>query len=165
MEDALLRWPVGAAGRTFSALSLQDSAGRSAVREQRFTLEEELIPGFGLVQSFLLLTDHYILGRAAFIFTVLINLGGLVAFRYMRLSISRGEPARAPLSGSDSDAVFLRCDVSVFFSPFCSGLPAQACSALQLLSRTDAFFYSLLLFNLCTAVGETAASPFGASPR
>lgn len=80
----------------FFALSLQDSAGRSSVREQHFTLEDDLIPGFGLVQSFLLLTDHYVLGRAAFIFTVLMNVGGLMAFRFTRLSVSRGEPPLAP---------------------------------------------------------------------
>lgn len=77
------------------ALSLQDSAGRSSLREQHFTLEADLIPGFGLVQSFLLLTDHYILGRAAFVFTILMNVGGLMAFRFTRLSVSRGEPSRS----------------------------------------------------------------------
>ncbi|TWW71827.1 transmembrane protein 62 [Takifugu flavidus] len=103
-------------------VKVEDSAGRSSAREQHFTLEDNLIPGFGLVQSFLLLTDHYILGRALFIFTVVMNVGGLMAFRFMRVSVSRG-------------------------------LPAHACFALQLVSRTDAFFYSLLLFNLCTALG------------
>lgn len=78
-------------GFCFAAPS-QDSAGRLSVREQHFTLEDNLIPGFGLVQSFLLLTDHYILGRAAFIFTILVNVGGLMAFRFMRVSVSRGEP-------------------------------------------------------------------------
>lgn len=77
-------------------LSAQDSAGRSAVREQHFTLEDNLIPGFGLVQSFLLLTDHYILGRALFVFTIVMNVGGLTAFRFMRVSASRGEPALVP---------------------------------------------------------------------
>lgn len=48
---------------------------------------------------------------------------------------------------------------------FCAGLPAHACLALQLVSRTDAFFYSLLLFNLCTALGETAVTSFKTSPR
>uniref|UniRef100_H3DPL8 Transmembrane protein 62 n=1 Tax=Tetraodon nigroviridis TaxID=99883 RepID=H3DPL8_TETNG len=108
-------------------VKVEDSAGRSWVREQRFTLEDDLIPGFGLVQSFLLLTDHYVLGRAAFVFTVLMNVGGLMAFRFTRLSVREG--------------------------PLRPGLPAHACLALQLVSRTDAFFYSLLLFNLCTAVG------------
>lgn len=65
------------------------------MREQRFTLEDDLIPGFGLVQSFLLLTDHYVLGRAAFVFTVLMNVGGLMAFRFTRLSVREGEPPLA----------------------------------------------------------------------
>lgn len=91
------------------------------MREQQFTLEDDLIPGFGLVQSFLLLTDHYILGRAAFIFTILMNVGGLMAFRFMRLSVSRGEPPLALLSGSeDSDILFRlcekHCEVRMFFS-------------------------------------------------
>lgn len=103
-EAALLPRPVGAACRTcFVAVSLQDSAGRSSVREQQFTLEDDLIPGFGLVQSFLLLTDHYILGRAAFIFTILMNVGGLTAFRFMRLSVTRGEPPL--LTGSEEHSV------------------------------------------------------------
>lgn len=95
MEDAPAssRWSCSSDA---SLLSLQDSAGRSSVREQRFTLEDELIPGFGLVQSFLLLTDHYVLGRAAFIFAIVMNVGGLMAFRFVRLSVGRGEPPPAP---------------------------------------------------------------------
>lgn len=84
------------------------------MREQHFTLEADLIPGFGLVQSFLLLTDHYILGRAAFIFTILVNVGGLMAFRFTRLSVSRGEPppapapSRSPWESEDWDVPFLQ---------------------------------------------------------
>uniref|UniRef100_A0A3B4U5A8 Transmembrane protein 62 n=1 Tax=Seriola dumerili TaxID=41447 RepID=A0A3B4U5A8_SERDU len=70
----------------------QDSAGRSTVREQHFTLEDDLTPSFGFVQSFILLTDHYIL------------------------------------------------------------LTSQACMSLHLVSKMDTFYYSLLLFNLCTAL-------------
>lgn len=79
-----------------SAVSLpvtldQDSAGRSAVREQHFTLEDGLTPSFGFVQSFILLTDHYILGRVLFISTVLLNMGVLLAFRFHQLPNDRGE--------------------------------------------------------------------------
>lgn len=94
----------------FFLLSAQDSAGRSSVREQHFTLEDNLIPGFGLIQSFLLLTDHYILGRALFIFTIVMNVGGLMAFRFMRVSVSRGEPPLVP-SHSCLDTVKSRCSV------------------------------------------------------
>lgn len=70
---------------------LQDSAGRSSVREQHFTLENSLTPSFGFVQSFILLTDHYILGRLAFIFMMLLNVGVLLAFRFLRVPPGRGE--------------------------------------------------------------------------
>lgn len=74
------------------------------MREQHFTLEDSLIPGFGLVQSFLLLTDHYVLGRALFIFTIVMNVGGLMAFRFMRVSLSRGaSPPHPPLLSGHSD--------------------------------------------------------------
>uniref|UniRef100_A0A673KIZ9 Transmembrane protein 62-like n=1 Tax=Sinocyclocheilus rhinocerous TaxID=307959 RepID=A0A673KIZ9_9TELE len=42
-------------------VKVENSAGRSKVREQQFTLEEGLTPSFGFMQSFILLTDHYIL--------------------------------------------------------------------------------------------------------
>ncbi|TMS21119.1 Transmembrane protein 62 [Larimichthys crocea] len=100
----------------------QDSAGRTSVREQHFTLEEDLTPSFGFVQSFILLTDHYILARVAFIFMMLLNVGVLLAFRFLRVPSGRG-------------------------------LSYQACMSLKLVSTMDTFYYSLLLFNLCTAFG------------
>ncbi|XP_028995945.1 transmembrane protein 62 [Betta splendens] len=103
-------------------VKVEDSAGRSTVREQHFTLEDKLTPSFGFVQSFILLTDHYILGRVAFIFTTLLNIGVLLAFRFLRVPVGRG-------------------------------LPSQACMSLHLVSKVDTFYYSLLLFNLCTALG------------
>lgn len=69
----------------------QDAAGRSSVREQHFTLEGDLTPTFGFVQSFILLTDHYVLGRVAFIFMMLLNIGVLMAFRFMPILSGRGE--------------------------------------------------------------------------
>uniref|UniRef100_A0AAY4BBD1 Transmembrane protein 62 n=1 Tax=Denticeps clupeoides TaxID=299321 RepID=A0AAY4BBD1_9TELE len=45
------------------SVRVEDSAGRWKVREQQFTMEEELTPSFGLAQSFILLTDHYVLVR------------------------------------------------------------------------------------------------------
>lgn len=72
---------------------VQDSVGRTAVKEQHFSLEDGLTPSFGFVQSFILLTDHYILGRAVFIFTVLLNVGVLLVFRCLHFSPGRGEAA------------------------------------------------------------------------
>lgn len=79
---------------------LQDSAGRSSVREQHFTLEDGLTPSFGFVQSFILLTDHYILGRLAFIFMMLLNVGVLLAFRFLRVPPGRGEQHISTVSAS-----------------------------------------------------------------
>lgn len=103
-------------------IKVEDSAGRSSVREQHFTLEDSVTPSFGFAQSFILLTDHYILGRLAFIFIMLLNVGVLLAFRFLRVPPGRG-------------------------------LTSQACMSLHMVSTMDTFYYSLLLFNLCTALG------------
>ncbi|KAJ0062885.1 hypothetical protein NL108_008222, partial [Boleophthalmus pectinirostris] len=110
------------------SVTVQDSSGRSSVKQQLFSLEEGLTPSFGFVQSFILLTDHHVLGRAAFAFTVLLNIGGLLVFR--RISLSSGRV----------------CGVV-------PGLLSRACASLQLVSQMNMFYYSLLLFNLCTALG------------
>ncbi|XP_046874014.1 transmembrane protein 62 [Hypomesus transpacificus] len=106
------------------SVKVEDSAGRSTVREQHFSLEGDISPSFGFFQSFILLSDHYILARAAFVTVTLLNVGVLVLFRFLR-----APPARV------------------------SGPSSQVCLSLHLLSKTDAFYYSLLLFNLCTALG------------
>ncbi|XP_030642439.1 transmembrane protein 62 isoform X2 [Chanos chanos] len=103
-------------------VKVEDSAGRSIVREQLFTLEEDLSPGFGFLQSFILLTDHYILARIAFVLVVLLNIGALVVFRFLQI-------------------------------PSVRGLSSQACMSLHLVSKISSFYYSLLLLNLCTALG------------
>lgn len=80
----------------------KDSAGRSTVREQHFTLEDDLTPSFGFVQSFILLTDHYILGRVAFAFMMLLNVGVLLAFRFLRVPSGRGELSPSTLQTDTS---------------------------------------------------------------
>ncbi|XP_028294515.1 transmembrane protein 62 isoform X3 [Gouania willdenowi] len=105
-------------------VKVEDSSGRSSVREQHFTLEEGVTPSFGFVQSFILLTDHYVLGRVAFMLVMLLNLGVLVAFRFMQLPSSRSR-----------------------------GLFPNVLMSLHLVSKVDIFYYSLLFFNLCTAIG------------
>uniref|UniRef100_A0A672J249 Uncharacterized protein n=2 Tax=Salarias fasciatus TaxID=181472 RepID=A0A672J249_SALFA len=104
------------------SVKVEDSAGRSSVREQHFTLEDNVTPSFGFGQSFILLTDHYILGRVAFILVMLLNVGVLLAFRLISVPAGRG-------------------------------LVSQVCTSLHLVSKMDSFYYSLLLFNLCTALG------------
>lgn len=104
------------------SVTVQDAAGRSMVKQQLFSLEHDLTPSFGFVQSFILLTDHYVLGRVAFAFAVLLNIGGLMLFRWRTFYSGRG----------------------VF---------SKACASLQLVSKMNMFYYSLLIFNLCTAFG------------
>ncbi|KAJ3613689.1 hypothetical protein NHX12_019935 [Muraenolepis orangiensis] len=107
------------------AVTVEDASGRSRLKEQQFTLEEDVSPGFSLAQSFILLTDHYVLGRAAFLAAVLLSVGTLVLFRFLPLPSGRATV----------------------------GLIAPVKMSLHLLSKTDFFYYSLLLFNLCTAFG------------
>uniref|UniRef100_A0A8C1B268 Transmembrane protein 62 n=1 Tax=Cyprinus carpio carpio TaxID=630221 RepID=A0A8C1B268_CYPCA len=61
----VLQWDpmLYATGLHTIRVKVEDSAGRSKVREQQFTLEEDLAPSFGFMQSFILLTDHYILNN------------------------------------------------------------------------------------------------------
>ncbi|XP_013871972.1 transmembrane protein 62 [Austrofundulus limnaeus] len=106
-------------------VKVEDSAGRSVVKEQHFTLEDGLTPSFSFVQSFILLTDHYILGRVLFIFTMLLNVIVLLAFRFHQLPNGKGF----------------------------TGLTSSVCFSLHIISKTNSFYYSLLLFNLCTALG------------
>ncbi|XP_070972434.1 transmembrane protein 62 isoform X1 [Oncorhynchus clarkii lewisi] len=113
------------AGLHTVTVKVKDAVGRLTFREQLFTLEEDLSPSFGFFQSFILLTDHYILARVAFVAGMLLNIGVLVAFRFMPLPSVRGS----------------------------SSLSSCACLSLRLVSKADTFYYSLLLFNLCTALG------------
>lgn len=80
------------------AVKVEDAAGRSALQERRFTLEPGVTPSFGFVQSFILLTDHYVLGRVAFLLIILLNLGVLLAFRVMQVPACRGLSSPACIS-------------------------------------------------------------------
>uniref|UniRef100_A0A671LSP4 Transmembrane protein 62-like n=1 Tax=Sinocyclocheilus anshuiensis TaxID=1608454 RepID=A0A671LSP4_9TELE len=72
----VLQWDptLYATGLHTIRVKVEDSAGRSKVREQQFTLEEDLTPSFGFMQSFILLTDHYILSNMFFYSLLLFNL-------------------------------------------------------------------------------------------
>uniref|UniRef100_A0AAV2JI22 Transmembrane protein 62 n=1 Tax=Knipowitschia caucasica TaxID=637954 RepID=A0AAV2JI22_KNICA len=106
------------------SITAQDSSGRSVVKQQHFSLEDNLTLSFGFVQSFILLTDHHVLGKVAFAVTVLLNVGALLLFRRTRFTGVQPK-----------------------------GLVSSCCSSLQLLSQRNWFYYSLLLFNLSTAFG------------
>ncbi|KAI5616782.1 transmembrane protein 62 [Silurus asotus] len=100
----------------------ENLAGQTKVKEQLFTMQEDLTPSFGFLQSFILLTDHYILARILFVAVVLLNVGVLVVFRFKQMPAARG-------------------------------LLSQALFSLHLVSNINTFYYTLLLFNLCTALG------------
>lgn len=72
------------------SVTVTDSVGRSTVKQQLFSLEDGLTPSFGFAQSFILLTDHYVLGRVAFALAILVNIGGLVLFRWTSFYSGRG---------------------------------------------------------------------------
>ncbi|KAJ7990847.1 hypothetical protein DPEC_G00291160 [Dallia pectoralis] len=107
------------------SVRVEDAVGRWTVREQIFTLELSLTPGFSFFQSFILLTDHYILARLAFVVLALLNAGVLMVFRFMTVPTVRA---------SSGPFIWIRL-------------------SLHLVSKTDTFYYSLTLFNLCTAFG------------
>uniref|UniRef100_A0A8C7SQJ4 Transmembrane protein 62 n=1 Tax=Oncorhynchus mykiss TaxID=8022 RepID=A0A8C7SQJ4_ONCMY len=100
------------AGLHTVTVKVKDAVGRSTFREQLFTLEEDLSPSFGFFQSFILLTDHYILVR--------------------RQRTILDCPVRLEIRTGDLPVVDL---------------------PLSLYVISDTFYYSLLLFNLCTALG------------
>nr|XP_061798573.1 transmembrane protein 62-like [Nerophis lumbriciformis] len=106
-------------------VQVEDSLHRQSTREHHFTLDKNgVTPSFSFAQSFILLTDHYVVGRAAFAITILLNLGLLLSFRFIRHTpAGRG------------------------------GWSSQACLSLRLVSKVDSFFYPLLVFNMCTALG------------
>ncbi|KAK1793529.1 hypothetical protein P4O66_011910, partial [Electrophorus voltai] len=127
----VLRWDPSLylAGLHTIMVKVEDSAGHSKVREQLFTLEQDLAPGFGFLQSFILLTDHCILARIAFMAVVLLNVGALVTFRFLQAPSTHGVAHRR------------------------HGNLSQAFMSFHLVSKINFFFYTLLLFNLCTALG------------
>lgn len=50
--------------------------------------------------------------------------------------------------------------IDVWYFIMSTGLTSQVCMSLRLVSKIDTFYYSLLLFNLCTALGEFNAVPY-----
>uniref|UniRef100_A0A6Q2XT85 Calcineurin-like phosphoesterase domain-containing protein n=1 Tax=Esox lucius TaxID=8010 RepID=A0A6Q2XT85_ESOLU len=109
---------------------VEDAVGRSTVREQLFTLEHSLTPSFSFFQSFILLTDHYILVR--------------------RRTITRSGVSNLRLELSTLRRLTHLNTALVLHRP---GLFMWIGLSLHLVSKSDTFFYSLTLFNFCTALG------------
>ncbi|XP_028677586.2 transmembrane protein 62 isoform X1 [Erpetoichthys calabaricus] len=85
-------------GLHYIEVKVEDAAGRSAVARHEFSLEEDVSLSFGLMQSFILLTDHYIIARVLFVFLTLFNIAVIVTFRYVRRPAPQALFSQARLS-------------------------------------------------------------------
>nr|XP_032636103.1 transmembrane protein 62 isoform X2 [Chelonoidis abingdonii] len=105
--------------------SVKDAIGKSSTQGHTFAVNENLSLRFGFLSSLILLTDHYILTRVLFGLTVLIQITLLVTFRYLRKPTLKGPP----------------------------GLVMLTSFSLHVLSKTNTFYYSVLILSLYTALG------------
>ncbi|XP_062973714.1 transmembrane protein 62 [Elgaria multicarinata webbii] len=106
-------------------VTVQDVSGKSATQFHTFAMEENLSLKFGLLASWLLLTDHYIWVQAVFVITTVIQIVLLIIFRY------RGKPTlKKPL-----------------------GVAVQTTLSLHVLSKTNFLYYWFLLLSLYTVLG------------
>ncbi|XP_037756298.1 transmembrane protein 62 isoform X2 [Chelonia mydas] len=106
-------------------VTVQDAIGKSSTQGHTFAVNENLSLRFGFLSSLILLTDHYILARVLFGLTVLVQITLLLLFRYLRKPTLKGPP----------------------------GLVMLTSFSLHVLSKTNIFFYSVLILNLYTALG------------
>ncbi|MEE6492619.1 hypothetical protein FKM82_016613 [Ascaphus truei] len=106
-------------------VQVQDSAKRSHVKSHLFTLEDDVSLSFNFLPSLILLTDHYILAQALFALTVLSQIILIVIFRYKRRPVLRVPP----------------------------GFFALTSFSIHVLSKTNTFYYAILLLTVYTAVG------------
>uniref|UniRef100_A0A8C3B4K5 Transmembrane protein 62 n=1 Tax=Cairina moschata TaxID=8855 RepID=A0A8C3B4K5_CAIMO len=104
---------------------VQDASGRVSKRGHIFSMEENLSLRFGILSSVILLTDHYVLARVLFGLIVLIQIALLVVFRYLQKPALREKP----------------------------GLLSLTSFSLHVFSKTNMFYYSILLLNLYTILG------------
>ncbi|XP_067413991.1 transmembrane protein 62 isoform X3 [Emydura macquarii macquarii] len=104
---------------------VQDAVGKSSTRGHTFAIDENLSLRFGFLSSFILLTDHYILARVLFGLTVLVQITLLLIFRYRRKPTLKGPP----------------------------GLVMLTSFSLHILSKTNTFYYSVLILSMYTALG------------
>ncbi|XP_030805469.1 transmembrane protein 62 [Geospiza fortis] len=106
-------------------VTVQDASGRIGTRGHLFGMEENLSLRFDFWSSVILLTDHYVLARVLFGLTVLIQITLLVVFRHLQKPALKGKP----------------------------GLLTMTSYSLHVFSKTNTFYYSILVLNLYTILG------------
>ncbi|XP_054491181.2 transmembrane protein 62 isoform X3 [Agelaius phoeniceus] len=106
-------------------VTVQDASGRIATQGHLFGMEENLSLRFDFWSSVILLTDHYVLARVLFGLTVLIQITLLVVFRHLQKPALKGKP----------------------------GLLTLTSYSLNVFSKTNTFYYSILVLNLYTILG------------
>ncbi|NXQ56276.1 TMM62 protein, partial [Anthoscopus minutus] len=106
-------------------VTVQDASGRIGTRGHLFGMEENLSLRFDFWSSVILLTDHYVLARVLFGLMVLIQITLLVVFRHLQKPALKEKP----------------------------GLLTLTSYSLHVFSKTNTFYYSVLVLNLYTILG------------
>ncbi|NWV25540.1 TMM62 protein, partial [Origma solitaria] len=106
-------------------VTVQDASGRIGTQGHLFAMEENLSLRFDFWPSVILLTDHYVLARALFGVIVLIQITLLVVFRHLQKPALKEKP----------------------------GLLTLTSYSLHVFSKTNTFYYSVLVLNLYTILG------------
>ncbi|RMC00509.1 hypothetical protein DUI87_23123 [Hirundo rustica rustica] len=106
-------------------VTVQDASGRTGTRGHLFGMEENLSLRFDFWSSVILLTDHYVLARVLFGLIVLIQITLLVVFRHLQKPALKEKP----------------------------GLLTLTSYSLHVFSKTNTFYYSILVLNLYTILG------------
>ncbi|KAJ7413493.1 transmembrane protein 62 isoform X1 [Willisornis vidua] len=106
-------------------VTVQDASGRIGTRSHIFAMEENLSRRFDFWPSVILLTDHYVLARVLFGLIVLIQITLLLVFRYVQKPALKEKP----------------------------GLLTLTSYSLHVFSKTNTFYYSVLVLNLYTILG------------
>nr|XP_014349246.1 PREDICTED: transmembrane protein 62 [Latimeria chalumnae] len=112
-------------GFHYIEVKVHDAAGRTRTEGHEFSLEASAPISFAFLQSFILLTDFYILARVMFVLSIAVNILLLVVFRYLRKPILKEIP----------------------------GLLTQTCFSFHVLSKTNTLYYPIMLLTLYTALG------------
>ncbi|NXF98011.1 TMM62 protein, partial [Eubucco bourcierii] len=106
-------------------VTVQDASGRTSTQSHVFAMDENLSLRFAFWPSVILLTDFYVLARALFGLIVLIQIALLIVFRYLQKPALKEKP----------------------------GLLTLTSYSLHVFSKTNTFFYSVLVLNLYTILG------------